>query len=290
MRRLFGSIEDFSPSLFSLIVAGTTTTTVRGVKDTVALNLLENDWSSVVQWMYHRLRKRGKRRGSSTQSFLPASLVQNNCSHVLAFWQASSRKEEGHEGILRIFLCRFLNDSLLRVEEDVHSFPVNHMTVSFTRAVHLVYRCLGGRLFLLSFIECIAAKLAYLELSNVFTLTRENTVWIVTHNEDTMMTSNKLMVGARFMLDDFVQCFPAMHAYTMVNQFSRFVGDYSVDSTKSDDVTTAAGDYISHIECRHERIKEPLVGGDQDFITPHRLDDGSFFCAMSVLAVIHPCS
>ena len=76
------------------------------------------------------------------------------------------------------------------------------------------------------------------------------------------------------MLDDFVQCFPAMHAYTMVNQFSRFVGDYSVDSTKSD--VTTAGDYVSHIECRHERIK-PLVG-DQDFITPHRLLDGSFSC------------
>ena len=254
---------------FSLIAG---TTTVRGVKDTVALNLLENDWSSVVQWMYHQLRKRGKRRGSSTQSFLPPSLAQNNCSHVLAFWQASSCKE-GHEGILRIFLCRRLDDGL-RVEKDVHSFPVNHMTVSFTRAVHLVYHCLGGRLFSLSFIECIAAKLAYLELSNVFTLTRENTVWIVMHNEDTVMTTdNKLMVGARFMLDDFVQCFPAIHAYTMVNQFSRFVGDYSVDSTKSDIMT--AGDYVSHIECRHERI-EPLVG-DQDFITPHRLD-GSFSC------------
>ena len=208
--------------------------------------------------MYHRLKKRRRGGGSSTQSFLPASLVQNNCcSHVLAFWQVSSREEEG--GILRIFLCRRLDDDgLLRVEKDDHSFPVNHTTVSFTRAVHLVYRCLGGRLFSLSFIECIAAKLAYLELSNVFTLTRENTVWIVTHDEDTMTTNNKLMVGARFMLDDFVQCFPAMHAYTMVNQFSRFVGDYSVDSTKSDDVTTAAGDYVSHIECRHERI-EPLV-------------------------------
>ena len=260
---------------FSLITG--TTTTVRGVKDAVALDLLENDWSSVVQWMYHQLRKKGKIR--RTQSFLPPSLVQNNCSHVLAFWQASY-KEGHHEGILRIFLCRHLDDGCLRVEKDVHYFPVNHTTVSFARAVHLVYRCLGGRLFSLSFIECIAAKLAYLELSNVFTLTRENTVWIVTHhNEDTMMTgNNKLMVvGARFMLDDFVQCFPAMHAYTMVNQFSRFVGDYSVDSTKSDDVTTAAGDYVSHIECRHERI-EPLVG-DQDFITPHRLNvEGSFSC------------
>ena len=125
-------------------------------------------------------------------------------------------------------------------------------------------------MFSLSFIECIAAKLAYLELSNVFTLTRENTVW--TH--DTVTTDdNELMVGARFMLDDFVQCFPAMHTYTMVNQFSRFVGDYSVDSTKSD-TTAAAGDYVSHIECMHERI-EPLVGGDQDFITPHRLLDGA---------------
>ena len=101
-------------------------------------------------------------------------------------------------------------------------------------------------------------------------------MWIVSHNEDTMTTDNKLMVGARFMLDDFVQCFPTMHTYTMVNQFSRFVGDYSIDSTKSD-VTTAAGDYISHLECRHEKI-EPGVC-DQDFITPHRFNvEGSFSC------------
>ena len=123
----------FTLAAFSLIAG--TTTTIRGVKDAVALNLLENDWSSVVQWMYHQLRKRGKRRSSSTQSFLTPSLVQNNCSHVLAFWQAS--REEGHEGILRIFLCRRLDDGL-RVEKDVHSFPVNHTTVSFTRAMHLV--------------------------------------------------------------------------------------------------------------------------------------------------------
>ena len=78
------------------------------------------------------------------------------------------------------------------------------------------------------------------------------------------------------MLDDFVRCFPTMHTYMMVNQFSRFVGDFSVDSTKSD-VTTAAGDYISHLECRHEKI-EPVVC-DQDFITPHRFNvEGSFSC------------
>ena len=146
------------------------------------------------------------------------------------------------------------------------------------RAMHLAYHCLGGRLFSLSFIECIAAKLAYLELSNVFTLMKENTVWIVTYNEDTMTTDNKLIVGARFMLDDFLQCFPAMHAYTMVNQFSKFVGDYSLDSTRSSsNDTVTAGDYISHLECRHEKI-EPLIG-DQHFITPHRLAvEGSFSC------------
>ena len=78
------------------------------------------------------------------------------------------------------------------------------------------------------------------------------------------------------MLDDFVRCFPTMHTYTMVNQFLRFVGDYSFDSMKSD-VTTAAGDYISHLECRHEKI-EPGVC-DQDFIMPHRFNiEGSFSC------------
>ena len=192
---------------------------------------------------------------------------------MLVFWQNASKDE--YEGILRIFLCH-LDGQCLRIEKDIYSLPVNHTTVSFTQAIHLVYRCLGGRLFSLSFIECIAAKLAYLELSNVFTLTRENTMWIVSHNEDTMTTDNKLMVGARFMLDDFVQCFPKMHTYMMVNQFSRFVGDYSVDSTKSN-MTTAAGNYISHLECRHEKI-EPGVC-DQDFIMPHRFNvEGSFSC------------
>ena len=196
-----------------------------------------------------------------TQNFLP--LIRDDCDHVLVLWQNASKDE--YEGILRIFLCH-LDGQCLRIEKDIHSLPVNHTTVSFTQAMHLVYRCLGGRLFSLSFIECIATKLAYLELSNMFTLTRENTVWIVSHNEDTMTTDNKFMVGARFMLDDFVRCFPTMHTYTMVNQFSRFVGDYSIDSRKSD-VMTAAGDYISHLECRHEKI-EPGVC-DQDFITPH---------------------
>ena len=210
------------------------------------------------------------RRG--TQSFLPPSLTNNDCTHMLVFWQNASKEE--YEGILRIFLCH-LDGQCLKIQKDIHSLPVDHMTVSFTRAVHLDYRCLGSRLFSLPFIECIAAKLAYLELSNVFTLTRENTVWIVSHNEDTMTTDNKLMVGARFMLDDFVQCFPTMHTYMMVNQFSRFVGDYSIDSMKSN--VTTAGDYISHLECRHEKI-EPVVC-DQDFITPHRFNvEGSFSC------------
>ena len=196
---------------------------------------------------------------------------------MLAFWQTASK--DGYEGILRVFLCHLDADEhqCLRVERDVHSLPVNHTTVSFMRAIHLAYRCLGSRLFLLSFIECIAAKLAYLELSNVFTLTKD--VWLVTYNEDTVTNDNKLMVRARFMLDDFIQCFLVMHTYTMVNQFSRFVSDYSLDSRHSSNVAAVAGgDYISHLECRHEKL-EPRIG-DQDFITPQRLTiEGSFSCS-----------
>ena len=142
--------------------------------------------------MYHQLRKGKIRRG--TQSFLPQDLVRGNCNHVLAFWQTASK--DGYKGILRVFLCHLDADErqCLRVERDIHSLPVNHMTVSFMRAIHLAYSCLGSQLFLLSFIECIAAKLAYLELSNVFTLTKD--MWIVTYNEDTVTNNNKLMVGA----------------------------------------------------------------------------------------------
>ena len=81
------------------------------------------------------------------------------------------------------------------------------------------------------------------------------------------------------MLDDFVQCFLVMHTYTMVNQFSRFVSDYSLDLTRGSNVAAAGGDYISHLECRHEKL-EPLMG-DQDFITPQRLTiEGSFSCSV----------
>ena len=104
-------------------------------------------------------------------------------------------------------------------------------------------------------------------------------MWIVTYNEDTMTNDNKLMVGARFMLDDFIQCFPVMHTYTMVNQFSRFVSDYSLNSMRGSNVAAAGGDYISHLECRHEKL-EPLMG-DQDFITPQKLTiEGSFSCSV----------
>ena len=156
--------------LLSLLTGNTT---IRGVKDTVELNLLENDWSSVVQWMYHQLRK-GKCCVGVPPKVSPPSLISSNdCTHVLVFWQNASKEE--YEGILRIFLCH-LDGQCLKIQKDIHSLPVDHTTVSFTWAMHLTYRCLGSRLFLLSFIECIAAKLAYLELSNVFMLTRENTV------------------------------------------------------------------------------------------------------------------
>ena len=118
--------------LLSLLTGNTT---IRGVKDTVALNLLENDWSSIIQWMYHQLRKGKMLHRGTTQSFLPPSLISsNNCTHVLVFWQNAS-KEEYEEGILRIFLCHLDGLTCLKIQKDIHSLPVDHTTVSFTRAV-----------------------------------------------------------------------------------------------------------------------------------------------------------
>ena len=83
------------------------------------------------------------------------------------------------------------------------------------------------------------------------------------------------------MLDDFIQCFTVMHTYTMVNQFLRFVSDYSLDSRCKSNVAAAGGDYISHLECRHEKL-EPHIG-NQDFIMPQRLTiEGSFSCSAQV--------
>ena len=101
-------------------------------------------------------------------------------------------------------------------------------------------------------------------------------MWMMTHHGNDMMNNNKLMVGSRFLLDDFVQDYPNMHTYTLVNYFSKFVGDVTFDAmTVSDDQDE--GYYISHLECRHTKLLPQIV--NQDFITPDRMsEEGRLVC------------
>ena len=51
------------------------------------------------------------------------------------------------------------------------------------------------------------------------------------------------------MLDEFVQEYPNMHTYSLVNYFLKFVGDITFDATVGNDDDDSGGDYISHLEC-----------------------------------------
>ena len=240
----------------------------------IVLNLLESEWSDAIQWIYHQLKK-GKRKKNTTTTthrFLPPDMTGDNSSHVLTFWQEAS--VQGGEGILRMFFCRRDGESHVQIIKDLHLLPISHATVSFVRVVHLARRCLGGRLFSLPFLEAIAMKIAYVELSNVFKLTNENVMWMMTHRDT--MNNNKLMIGSRFLLDDFVQDYPNMHTYTLVNYFSKFVRDITFDATTvSDDQDER--DNVSHLECRHTKLLPQIV--NQDFITPDRMsEEGRLAC------------
>ena len=209
--------------------------------------------------------------------FTPRRVTGDNSSHVLTFWQEAS--VQGGEEILRMFFSPRDGESHVQIIKDLHLFPISHATVSFVRAVHLARRCLGGRLFSLPFLEAIAMKIAYVELSNVFKLTNENVMRMMTHRDT--MNNNKLMVGSRFLLDDFVQDYPNMYTYTLVNYFSKFVGDVTFDTMTVSDDQDEEGDYVSHLECRHTKLLPQIVNQDfnQDFITPDRMsEEGRLAC------------
>ena len=204
--------------------------------------------------------------------FLPPDVVSDS-SHVLTFWQEAAT---GEEGILRMFFCRYdEEDHHMQIVRDLHLLPVNHATVSFVRAVHLTRHCLGGRLFSLPYLESIAMKLAYIELSNVFRLTNKNVLWIMMHDGNAV--DNELMMCSPFLLDNFVQEYPNMHTYPLVNYFSKLVTFDTTTTTIDASDDNNDGDYISHLECRHLRREPQIV--DQDFITPDRLSmEGKFAC------------
>ena len=61
---------------------------------------------------------------------------------------------------------------------DLHAMPVNFASVCFVKAVDVARQCLERRLLDLGFVEELAMKVAYLELSNVFTLLDENVTWV----------------------------------------------------------------------------------------------------------------
>ena len=117
-------------------------------------------------------------------------------------------------------------------------------------------------MFLLPYLESIAMKIAYVELSNVFRLTNKNVVWMMTHDG---IAVDVLMIGSPFLLDNFVQEYPNMHTYPLVNYFSKLI-TFDTTTTINASNDSNDGDYISHLECRHLRREPQIV--DQDFITP----------------------
>ena len=224
--------------------------------------------------------------------FLPPDVVSDS-SHVLTFWQEAAA---GEEGILRMFFCHYdEEDHHVQIIRDLHSLPVNHATVSFVRAMHLMRRCLGGRLFSLPYLESITMKIAYIELSNIFRLTNKNVVWMMTHDGN-VVDNNELMIGLRFLLDNFVQEYPNMHTYPLVNYFSKLITFDTTTTTIDASDDNNDGDYISHLECQHLRREPQIV--DQDFITPDQLSmEGKFACKgcssssplMNTDVILHTC-
>ena len=177
-----------------------------GISCTVASNTLTYKWSGIVQWIHDRIKqeKRG-RKSSSRHNFLTNSLTQN-ATHVLTFLQCF--RDNQQQVVPRSFLCN--------VEEgggdasivlDLHAMPVNFASVCFVKAVDVARQCLERRLLDLGFVEELAMKVAYLELSNVFTLLDENVTWVCGRGGE----GKKLMVSTQFDADAFCNAFNEVH-------------------------------------------------------------------------------
>ena len=232
-----------------------------GISCTVASNTLTYEWSGIVQWIHDRIKqeKRG-RKSSSRHNFLSDT---QNATHVLTFLQCF--RDNQQRVVPRSFLCK--------VEEgggdasivlDLHAMPVNFASVCFVKAVDVARQCLERRLLDLGFVEELAMKVAYLELSNVFTLLDENVTWVCGGGGG---KGKKLMVSTQFDADAFCKAFESMN-HTMVNEYETYLQlpQYSV---ACDNYDLERGDLVSHLNCMHVRLEPNVL--HQDYIVPQAL-------------------
>ena len=254
-----------------------------GISCTVASNTLIYEWSGIVQWIHDRIKQeqRGKQqqRKQQQQRFLSEKLTQD-ATHVLTFLQQCHRDDDDNTVVVhRSFLCKVEDGGGdTSIVLDLHTMPVNFASVCFVKAVDIARRCLERRLLSILFVEEIAAKVAYLELSNVFTLLDEKVTWVVDDDDggegggDNSVTTTrkrrpKLMVSTQFDADAFCEAFNRMH-HVVVNEYKVYLQSpqFSIDDGGAND-GVVGGDFVSHLNCMHVRLEPDVL--HQNYIIPH---------------------
>ena len=213
-----------------------------GISCTVASNTLIYEWSGIVQWIHDRIKQeqRGKqqqqrKQQQQQQRFLSEKLTRD-ATHVLTFLQQDN---DNTVVVHRSFLCKVEDGGGdTSIVLDLHTMPVNFASVCFVKAVDIARRCLQRRLLGILFVEEIAMKVAYLELSNVFTLLDDKVTWVVDDDDDggegggsvTRKRRPKLMVSTQFDADAFCEAFNRMH-HVVVNEYKVYLQSpqFSID-------------------------------------------------------------
>ena len=250
-----------------------------GISCTVASNTLIYEWSGIVQWIHDRIKQeqRGKQQQQQRkqqQRFLSEKLTQD-ATHVLTFLQQDN---DNTVVVHRSFLCKVEGGGGdTSIVLDLHTMPVNFASVCFVKAVDIARRCLQRQLLGILFVEEIAMKVAYLELSNVFTLLDEKVTWVVDDDDDggegggsvTRKRRPKLMVSTQFDADAFCEAFNRMH-HVVVNEYKVYLQSpqFSIDDGGEGGANgVVGGDFVSHLNCMHVRLEPDVL--HQNYIIPH---------------------
>ena len=257
-----------------------------GISCTVASNTLIYKWSGIVQWIHDRIKQeqRGKQQQQQQrkqqQRFLSEKLTQD-ATHVLTFLQQQCHRDDDNTVVVvhRSFLCKVEDGGGdTSIVLDLHTMPVNFASVCFVKAVDIARRCLERRLLSILFVEEIAAKVAYLELSNVFTLLDEKVTWVVDDDDggggDNSVTTTrkrrpKLMVSTQFDADAFCEAFNNRMHHVVVNEYKVYLQSpqFSIDDDGGANDGVVRGDFVSHLNCMHVRLEPSVL--HQNYIIPH---------------------
>ena len=246
-----------------------------GISCTVASNTLIYEWSGIVQWIHDRIKQeqRGKQQQQRKQQqrFLSEKLTRD-ATHVLTFLQCHRDNNNNTVVVHRSFLCKVEDGGDTSIVLDLHTMPVNFASVCFVKAVDITRRCLERRLLSILFVEEIAMKVAYLELSNVFTLLDEKVTWMVDDGGEgggsVTRRRPKLMVSTQFDADAFCEAFNRMH-HVVVNEYKVYLQSpqFSIDDGEGSGVV--GGDFVSHLNCMHVRLEPAVL--HQNYIIPPTL-------------------